>query len=72
MWNTQRTLLKCARSIRAWGDAEKLKIPSVVYFKKVDIANQLGKKFRLLDDVLELMEEKKWAVKVTEDTYGLY
>jgi len=66
VWDAVREapLKKLAWDLRDYADQERRKEPNAYAFPRAALANRLGKKAFRIREVLEFMEERKWAAKV--------
>jgi hypothetical protein len=63
-WVKEARLKRPAWSLREYADRERQKEPNIYAFSRAALAKQLGKNAHRIREVLEFMEEKRWAVKV--------
>jgi hypothetical protein len=65
IWFKSRKIHRCARSLRAYAQRMRQESPaSIETFSIILLGKHLGKDRKILDDVIEYMEEKHWAEKV--------
>ena len=66
-WWRSKTILECARQLRDYATRMKYfsNNPNASFPKSI-LMKQLGKRGKLIDRVLEFMEEKKWAVRLPD------
>jgi hypothetical protein len=63
-WFKQRAVHSLARRVRNYADEVRRKDPNVFAFPREHLAEQLGCDSKRMAEILEVMEEKGWAVKV--------